>query len=127
MVDAVIDGIVGSLELFKSILIDIVEDTCIGRVNGCEAIGQVDDLACLTFLEQCGITLAIDLLYLPTDWWQHQRVLTRHGVGLHRHALALHHSSSLVAIAASMREGELARLQVGVLVVVDQPRRVVAL
>ena len=121
MIDAVIDSVVGSLRLKDAILFDICIGAHIGRVDISEAVGQIDHFAHLSFLEQCGEVVTIELLNLPAYWWQLEGVFTCHGVRLHRHALALHDSGSLVTIATGVREGELACLLLWVQVIIDQP------
>ena len=68
------------------------------------------------------------MLHLPAYWWQQQFVLTRRRVGPYGHALALglHRREVLVAVALVAHHLLTLRL-VRVQVVIDQPRRVVAL
>ena len=128
MVDAVVDGMVVSLRACHRQRVNILVGTLIGGVHRCQAVGQVDDLVQLSLLEQCAIALAVHLLHLPAYGRQHQQVLARRRVGQNLHALALGgHPGEVLVAAARMAHHLLAGRAVGVQVVVDQPRRVVAL
>ena len=121
MIDTVIPCVIGFLRLIDSTSIRIDEGTLVGLCSGFQTFGQVNHFAHHSVLEQCWITLTIDLHHLPTYRRQHQYILTRHRVGLHNHTLALKFHCSLVTVTCRMIEGEIALRQLRVLVVIYQP------
>ena len=127
VVDAVVAVVVDFCGLIDAASVHIGERAFVPDGVRCETVGQVDDLAHLSLLEQRGVAVAVDLAHLPAHGRQLQHILARRGVGLHLHALALHGGHGLVALAGRMLVGVHALLLRGVQVVVDQPRRVVAL
>ena len=64
-VDAVIDGVVFQRGLINAVLVNVGVGAHVGGVLLIETVGQVDDLAHLSLLEQCGVTLTVNLLHLP--------------------------------------------------------------
>ena len=114
--------------IFHTHGVHIPEDAHIGSILWGQAIGKVDDLTHLTFLEQGRVAGAVYLLHLPAHGRKHERVFTGGEVRGNLHALAqgLHRGIVLVA-AARMTDHLLALGAVGVQVVIHQPRRVVAL
>ena len=95
-----------------------------------QTVGQVNDLVDHTLLEQCGITVAVDLLYLPAYGWQHQTVLASQRVGRNLDALTggmYTGEEFMISSSAAVGDGIVVDALLGVQVVVDQPRRVVAL
>ena len=69
-IDAVVDGVVRQLRFRDCHGINVLVGTCVGGVPAGETVGQVNDLAHLPLLEQCGISLTVHLLYLPAYWRQ---------------------------------------------------------
>ena len=122
MVDAVIDSVIGSRRRLDRLIVHILVFAHVGGVLADEAVGQVDDLAHLSLLEQRGIALTVDLLHLPAHRRQHQHVLARRRVGSHLHALALYLHRGIVLVATLLVPEDLLALRaVGVQVVIDQP------
>ena len=107
MVDAVVAVVVDFFGLVDADAVCTDEGTLIPYGVGRETLRQVDDLAHLSVLEQCGIALAIHLLHLPSYGRQHQHIFAGHRVGPDDHALALHVGYGLVALAARVVEREL--------------------
>ena len=101
--------------------------THVGGILAYQTLGQVDHLAHLSLLEQCGVSLTVYLLYLPAYWRQLNFVLAGHWVGQHLHTLALGGNLRLMTVATRMHIGGVALGEVGVQIVVNQPRCVVAL
>ena len=97
-----------------------------------ERVGQVDDVARLSVLEQGGIALGGDLLYLPLHGRQQHLILARQHVGHHHHAVALGvHVGGVVVpvgpVGLMVCIDGVARGERAVGVVEYQPRSVVAL
>ena len=121
VVDAVVDGVVFQLGVADCDGIHVLVAACEGGVFRREAVGQVYDLAHLSFLEQRGIAVAIHLLHFPAHGRQHHLVFASGRIGQHLHqfAFGLHHG--LVTLSARMLVGCLALCAVGVQVVIDEP------
>ena len=117
----VVAVVVDFCRLIDSVAIHTNEGALMAHGVGYEAVGQVDDLAHLSVLEQSGIAVAVHLLDLPAYRRKHEHVLTGQGVGLYLHTLALHIGYSIVTSSTGVLEGEaLARLA-GIEVVIHQP------
>ena len=128
VVDAVVHGVILGRGVLHAVLVDVVVDAVVADLHRVKRVGQVDDLAHLSLLEQRGVALAIYLLHLPAHGRQLQRVFARREVGRHHHAFALcQHRGVVLVAAARMAHHLLALRAVGVQVVIHQPRRVVAL
>ena len=128
VVDAVIDGVILGRGVLHAVLVDVVVRAVVADLQRVKRVGQVDDLAHLSLLEQCGVALAVHLLNLPAHGRQLQLVLASRQVGCHHHAFALRQHRGVVLVAASLVGHHLLALRaVGVQVVIHQPRRVVAL
>ena len=128
MVDAVVDGVATDLGVYHRDGVNIFIGTHIGGVLLRETVGQIDHLAHLSLLEQRGIATTVDLLHLPAHRWQQHLVLAGSLVGPDGHAFALRLHRGVMLVAVVLVTHHLSALgAVRVLVVVDQPRRVVAL
>ena len=126
-VDAVVDGIIRCRGLVDGIAVYIFITAHVGGVLRVHAVGQVDDVVCLSVLEECGIAGAIHLLHLPAYGRQQQFILAGHGVRCHVNALALRLHLGLVTAAASMLIDGVALGDFRMLHVAHQPRLGVAL
>ena len=125
-VDAVVDGIIRCRGLVDGIAVYIFITAHVGGVRRGETVGQVDDIVCLSVLEECGIAGAIHLLHLPAYGRQQQFILASHGVGCHVDALALRLHLGLVTAAACMLIDSVALGDFRMLHVAHQPRLGVA-
>ena len=121
MIDAVVAIVIDFSRLINAISVNIGERPLVLDGVGDKTFREVDNLAHLTILEQCGVALAIHLLHLPSHWWQHEYILTCQGVGLYNHALALHLYSGLMTTSSRMIERNVTLRNTRVQVVIDQP------
>ena len=98
-----------------------------------QRVAQVDDVAHLSVLEQGGIAVSGNLLYLPLHRWQQDLVFAGMYVGLHHHAVQRGVYFRLVLVFLILLVGCLvlkhlsAFLQVAVLDIEHQSRGIVAL
>ena len=121
MVDAVITVVVAFHRLIDGVPVNVHERTFVLYGLLSQTVGKVNHLTHLTVLEKCGIAFAINLLNLPTDRREHEHIFTRHGVGLHFHALALYSDCGLVPTACRMNECGVADCVFRIQVVVHKP------
>ena len=103
LVDTVVDGVVFQCHLLHLLPVSGNPRALFRVLMESERVGEVNHFAHLAVLEQCGIALCADALYLPLHGRQHHLVFSRLHVGPYLDVVARGVHARLVSVFVVVR------------------------